>query len=172
MSDAVEDFDALRAQHGKCFRLEVGGAAMLFRHMTTDEASAVAQRIEACPAISLNTAIDACEACCVGGKALFLTASDEYPLVFSVDGGLCETLLRAASEAVAETTRQALKTWRESARNLGSMAGSLLAFQSYRGGPPSADALAGALHWAEHLDYQKNLFKLHLNFMKAMGKRK
>jgi hypothetical protein len=153
-------------------RLEVGGVSLLFRPMGPDEAAAVAQAIGDAPEFALETAIKACEVCCTQGAECFAAVADEYPLVFAIDGGLCETLLTAASEAIAANTRLALKQWREGGRNLGAIATSLLAFKAYKGGAASAEALAGALHWAEHFDYQKSLFKLHLSFMKSMAKRR
>lgn len=178
------DLDSLRLEHGKLVRVDIGGRSFAFRPMTSDEAEAVADRLERAPELALDTAFEACSDCCVGvfegeparaledpQKALD-EAADLYPLIFSAETGVCDRLLTLASDALAKRIKDAISRWRKSDRNLGMVAESLLAFQAYRGGQPSSEALAGALHMAEHLDFTKGLYRLHLSFMRALGKRR
>lgn len=179
------DWEELKLAHGPVVRVELGGVELAFRQMPADEAEAVATRFDLAPQLSLNIAHDACRACCVAGwkpgcdpekpptwQELFDEVADLYPLAFSAESGICETLLKMASDAIAAEIKAAIRSWRNADRNLGKMASSLLAFQAYKGGQPSAEELAGALHLAELIDHVKGTYKLHLSFMRAMGKGK
>jgi hypothetical protein len=119
----------------------------------------------------LDLEVEACRACCVAGLEAFDEAVDRYPLAFSAESGLCQTLLKLASDKIAADIKAGIKRWRASERQLGTVAESLLAFQAYKGGNPDPKELAGALHLAELLDYVKGTYRLHLSFMRAMSKR-
>lgn len=176
------DLDSLRLEHGKLVRVDLGGRSFAFRPLHTEEAEAIAERLERAPELALDTAFEACRECCVGvfegdralddPRAALDEAADLYPLIFSAETGVCDKLLTLASEALAKRIKDAISRWRKSDRNLGMVAESLLAFQAYRGGQASAEAMAGALHMAEHLDFAKGLYRLHLSFMRALGKRR
>jgi len=164
------DLDELRAQHGQVIRAEVGGRELVFVPMSIAVATEVAARLNRAPEVALATAIDACRACYRGDATAFDETADFYPLAFSAEQGVCEQLLDLASNEIAESVKQGIRAWRGAGRQLGAVAESLLAFKAYSGGPASAKALAGALHVAEHLDTLKGLYRLHVSFMKALGR--
>jgi hypothetical protein len=167
-----ERVDAARAEHGRLVTAEVRGRAYVFRPMTVAEALDVAQRLERAPAVALPTAIDAARACCLNDPAEFDEAADNFPLAFSAESGVCEQLLKLASEDAAAAVKGALSRWRNAERQLGVVAEDLLAFKAYTGGVAGEKEIAGALHIAEHLDTMKGLYKLHLSFMRALAKRR
>lgn len=168
----MSDYEALRAQHGKLVRVTLGEAELVFRPMSIDEAAACARRIDATPDLALTIAHEACLACLLSDVKAFHKATDEYPLAFSPDTGVCERLLELASAEMAASSKAAIRRWRNAGNQLGSVAESLLAFKAYTGGAPDAKALAGALHIAEHIDTMKGLYKLHLSFMRSLSKRR
>jgi hypothetical protein len=166
------DLDDARAQHGKLIRVDLYGREYVFRPMSVTEAQGVADRLDNCPSAALSTAISAVRACCLGEVALFDEAAENFPLAFSAEGGVCSTLLAMASDELAAQVKAAISRWRHSERQLGVVAEDLLAFKAYTGGTAGTQELAGALHWAEHLDYTKATYKLILGYMKAMAKRR
>lgn len=166
------DWDGLKLDHGPLVRVELGGRELAFRQLTPDEAEALADRFDRAPELALTCALEACQTCCVAGCEHFEEVADAYPLAFSVESGVCETLLKLASDKLAASIKKAIRDWRGADRQLGQVAQALLAFKAYQGGVASPEALAGALHIAEHFDTTKGLYRLHLSFMRAMGKKK
>jgi len=175
------DLDDARAEHGRLIRVDLRGREYVFRPMALDEAQRVAERLDAAPEVALSTAIAAVRECYLATQvddgyrsdtALFEEAAENFPLAFSAERGVCARLLRLASEQLADQVKEAISRWRGSERQLGSIAEDLLAFKEHQGGQASAKALAGALHVAEGLDTLKGLYKLHLSFMRALGKRR
>jgi hypothetical protein len=168
----VADLDALRAQHGKLLTVAIDGQVAAFRPMTVDEARDLSARLALVPDLSFELAVGACRACLVSEPDAFEALLDLAPLAFDFDDGLCGRMLKLASEEAHATAKSAVKAWRGGERNLAQVATNLLAFKAYAGGAPSAAAFAGALSVAEGLDTMKGLFRLHLAFMKSLGKRK
>lgn len=166
------DLDALRAQHGKLMTVQVDGLLAAFRPMTVDEARDLSARLALVPDLSFDLAVDACRACLVSDANDFDALLELAPLAFDFDDGLCGRMLKRASEEAHATAKSAVRNWRNAERNLAQVADNLLAFKAYVGGAPSPKALAGALSVAEGLDTMKGLFKLHLAFMKSLGRRK
>jgi hypothetical protein len=166
------DWDGLKLAHGQLVHLELDEHKLAFRQLTPDEAEALYDKLERAPELALQIALDACALCCVAGAEHLEEVTDSYPLAFSSESGVCEMLLKLANDALAASIKKAIRNWRAADRQLGQVAQNLLAFKAYTGGVASPEALAGALHWAEHLDTTKGLYKLHLSFMRALAKRK
>jgi hypothetical protein len=166
------DWEALKLEHDTVIRVTLGDRELGFRPLRPDEAERLVARFERCPARAIDIAFEACRDCCVAGAESLDELADQYPLAFSAETGICERLLQLASDHVASEIKQAIRSWRGAERQLGKMAQSLLAFKAYQGGPPSAEVLAGALHLAELIDTVKGTYKLHVSFMRALGKRK
>lgn len=167
----MADLDALRAQHGKLLTVSIDGQVAAFRPMSVDEARELSARLALVPDLHFELAIQACRACLVSDPADFEALLDAAPLAFDFDDGLCGRMLKLASDEAHATAKAAVRSWRSAERNLSQVATNLLAFKAYQGGAPSANAYAGALSVAEGLDTIKGLFKLHLAFFKAIGKK-
>lgn len=166
-----EELDALRAQHGPLTIVADGASEAAFRAMTSAEAQTLEARLRATPELAYAHAIEACRACLVSATADFELLLESSPLAFDLgEDGLCGRLARAAADAASDEVNAAVSRWRAADRQLGRTAQHLLAFKAYAGGPPSADAMAGALAMAEGIDTLKGLFKLHHAFMKAMAR--
>lgn len=166
------DFEDARAEHGQLIRVDLRGREFVFRPMGLDEAQAVAIKLDRSPQAALDTAINAVRACVLSDLEEFDEASENFPLAFSAERGVCAQLLKVASDELALQVKQAISRWRHSERQLGVMAEDLLAFQAYKGGIAGEKELAGALHWAELIDTTKGLYKLHLSFMRSLAKRR
>lgn len=166
------DLDALRAKHGKLLTVQVDGYIAAFRQMTVDEARDLSARLALVPDLSFDLAVAACRECLVSNAADFEALLELAPLAFDFDDGLCGRMLKRASEEAHGSAKAAIRNWKSAERNLAQVADNLLAFKAYAGGAPSPKALAGALSIAEGLDTMKGLFRLHLAFMKSLGKRK
>lgn len=165
------DADELRAKHGQIIRAEIGGAELVFFPMSVAYATELSERLNRAPEIALEMALAACREHCGIGVEQFDEVAEWAPLAFSAETGVCGQLLELASIALAESVKTAIRKWRSSGRQLGAVAEALLAFKAHTGGPASADALAGALHIAEHFDTQKALYRLHLSFMRGLSRK-
>jgi hypothetical protein len=140
--------------------------------MGIDEAQGVADRLDRAPDAALTTAVSAVRLCCVSPLDEFDEAAVNFPLAFSAEKGVCFSLLELASTDLAASVKAGISRWRHSERQLGIVAEDLLAFKAYTGGNATASQLAGALHWAEHIDTQKALYKMIRSFLEAMGRRR
>ncbi len=168
---APETLDALRAQHGPLTIVKDDEHAAAFRAMTPAEVQALEARVRSLPDLSYQLAVDACLTCLVSERADFDALLETWPLAFDLDDkGLCGKLAAAATATATGEVNAAVARWRGAERQLGRAAQHLLAFKAYTGGPPSADAMAGALAVAEGLDTLKGLFKLHYSFFKALSR--
>lgn len=166
-----EVLDELRALHGPLTVVDHDERpACAFRAMTAAEALTLERRLRATPDLSYALAVEACRACLVSDPAGFEAVLDAAPLAFDFEGGLCGKLSAAAVDAAAAETKAGVASWRGAGSQLGRTAQHLLAFKAYQGGPPSADAVAGALAVAEGIDTLRGLFKLHHAFMKALSR--
>ncbi len=168
----AEALDEARVAHGRLIQVDLRGRVLFFRPMGLDEAQATATRLDRAPSAALTTALAAVRKCCVSDLQEFDEAAENFPLAFSAESGVCATLLAMASDELSANVKEAIARWRTSERQLGVIAEDLLAFKAYTGGVADAKTLAGALHVADLIDTTKGLYKLHLAFMNAMGKRR
>lgn len=66
----------------------------------------------------------------------------------------------------------ATQQWRAGQRDIGRVAGSLLAFMAHDGKDHNPEAFAGALHIAEHFEATKGTYRLLEALIKALAKSK
>jgi hypothetical protein len=167
----VDDLAALRAKHGRLIEAEVDGVTLRFRPLAGPEASDLARRMQLAPELAFDLALEVCESACLSGASTFHDLADRFPLAFAADDGVCGRLLADADADARAIVKAGIARWRRAERNLGAQADSLLALLSYRGGEVSEKQLAGALHLAQALETLPALFRLHLNFFKALARR-
>lgn len=165
------DVAALRAKHGRLLEADVGGQLLYFRPLTAPEASALARQMNLAPELSFELALESCAAAFLGEPDQYAALAEQFPLAFADEQGVFGRLLADADADARAVVKAGIARWKRSERNLGAQADALLALLSYRGGEVSEKQLAGALQVSQALDTITALFKLHLNFFKAMARR-
>jgi hypothetical protein len=166
------DFAQAKLDFGQIVVVELDGVELVFRPLKPSEAHRVAALATADPENALDASLAACRGACVSDLAEFDRLADIYPLAFSGDEGVIGELIRLAQGAATLRVKDAVGMWKRADRNPGRMAENLLAFKSYTGGDYSAEAFAGALTLAEHMQVTKGTFNLFLSLMKALAKRR
>ena len=150
-------------------RVEIDGAALVFRLPTAAEVREYLEAARRPEAPQLELSLDLCAACCLSARDEFDRVADERPL--AIADAVLPRLFTAARDQQQRVGRAAVARWRQAETSLARIAENLLAFKAYSGGEPSEQALAGALHVAEWLDASRGTFRLIHALMKGLSRR-
>ncbi len=127
--------------------VRIGGHALEFSPLTTQESSDVVWEAETFPAHISTICDQVCAKACLSEPDAFTAMVEEYPLACTET--ILQALMQEGGKQAQARIDAGVKAWRAADRNYGRVAGHLLAFKEYTGGEYSKDQMAGALAIAE-----------------------